>query len=200
MSVSRWNGTADARPRWCSPFPAKPVEHAVARVRGSRSPCGWCTLLLLGFVTRRSLKPAAQRCIGQMPYAARVRPGSWTHYASPASPSEAGVSSPRTSMRTSSPRCRPRTSRGCMGASASTSLVSDRRSKELLGRYDAALPAGPGFQRRRRVHPHVPWPQALGGSRHGSRLARPGCRRRALDRVRLAESPAGPVEMVPGQH
>ena len=41
-----------------------------------------------------------------------------------------------------------------------------------------ALPGRPAVQRRKRVHGHVPRSQALGGRRHGSRLARPGCRRR----------------------
>src|SRR5207245_1313450 len=68
-SVFRWNGTADARPRCSGPFPAKPVEHRTAGVRRSRSLFRWCTLLLLGFVTRRSFERAAQRRIGQTPYA-----------------------------------------------------------------------------------------------------------------------------------
>ena len=67
--------------------------------------------------------------------------------------------------------------------------VSDPFSKELLGRYNARFPDGPAFQRRKRVHGHVPRPQALGGRRHGSRLARPGCRRRG---ARPREDRRGP--------
>jgi branched-chain amino acid transport system substrate-binding protein len=78
--------------------------------------------------------------------------------------------------------------------------VSDPFSKELLGRYNARFPEGPhfsagsgstGMYRGLKL-----WEAAVteAGSLDQTAVVA------ALDHAKLAESPGGPVEMVPGQH
>jgi branched-chain amino acid transport system substrate-binding protein len=78
--------------------------------------------------------------------------------------------------------------------------VSDRFSKELLGRYDARFPEGPrfsagsgstGMYRGLKL-----WEAAVteAGSLDQAAVVA------ALDHAKLAESPGGPAAMVPGQH
>ena len=78
--------------------------------------------------------------------------------------------------------------------------MSDPFSKELLGRYNARFPQGPhfsagsgstGMYRGLKL-----WEAAVteAGSLDQAAVVT------ALDHAKLAESPGGPAEMVPGQH
>ncbi len=119
---------------------------------------------------------------------------------SPASPSGAGVSSPRTSTRTPRPRCRPSTSRGCTGASTTTRTPTTRSARSCSTATTRCFPDGPHVHRRQRVHGHVPRASSSGRPRSGGRLARPGRRRRGARPREDRRGPGGPAEMVPGQH
>ena len=109
------------------------------------------------------------------------------------SPSGAGVSSRRTSApRTLSPRRRPRTSRGCTAASIQLA------ARPVRGTPRPLLPDGPPFQRRKRMHGHVPRPPGRPPSRKPARSTRlPSSRRSTTRRSPRARAAA---EMVPGQH
>ena len=50
--------------------------------------------------------------------------------------------------------------------------LRDPFGKKLLGRYNMRFPEGRRVHRRQRLHRHVPRSQAVGGRRHGGRLAR----------------------------